>query len=192
MENVDDSFFEVQVSSSPLYITEQDEHARRCAALASEFRERPTLPADPGDPNVSFTDVASGVRFPLYACAFRGCLWQGADKGGLESHLASAHGDRIQEVCGGAFGHLDYYQEAIAWLERSRIPAVGASVDRRTLSLLAQDYNDEKIRNLICFVCGQSKTTMPGGKSPIEYKKRAWLALLGEDVLQANLSWDTW
>ena len=72
MENVDVSFFEVQVSSSPLYISEQDEHARRCAALASEFRERPTLPADPRDPNVSFTDVASGVRFPLYACAFRG------------------------------------------------------------------------------------------------------------------------
>ena len=72
MENVDDSFFEVQVSSSPLYITEQDEHARRCVALASEFRSRPTLPADLGDPNVSVTDVASGVRFPLYACAFRG------------------------------------------------------------------------------------------------------------------------
>ena len=112
--------------------------------------------------------VSPGVRFPLYACAFRGCLWQGADKGGLESHLASAHGDRIQEVCGGTFGHLDYYQEAIAWLERSRIPAVGASVDRRTLSLLAQDYNDEKIRNLICFVCGQSHPHTPGKNSAIE------------------------
>ena len=62
MENVDDSFFEVQVSSSPLYITEQDEHARRCAVLASEFRERPTLPADPGDPNGLLADVASDVR----------------------------------------------------------------------------------------------------------------------------------
>ena len=72
MNIVDDSFFEVQVSSSPLYITEQDEHAKRCAALASELRERATLPADPEDPNVSFTDVASGMRFALYACAFRG------------------------------------------------------------------------------------------------------------------------
>ena len=80
-----------------------------------------------------------------------------------------------REVCGGAYDVMDYYQEAIAYTERRNIPMVGPSVDRRTLALLVKDYNDHSIRNLVCFVCAQSKTTVPGAHSPIEYKKAGWL-----------------
>ena len=49
---------------------------------------------------------------------------------------------------------MDLYEEAIAIKERSQFPLVGPSVDRRTIELLLQSYNDDSVRSLVCFVCG--------------------------------------
>ena len=49
---------------------------------------------------------------------------------------------------------MAYCEEAIAIIEREQIPLVGPSVDRRTFGLLIQQYNDQSVRSLVCFVCG--------------------------------------
>ena len=87
---------------------------------------------------------------------------------------------------------MDLYEEAIATKEREHFPLVGPSVDRRSIQLLTQSYNDAEIMNLVCFVCGQSKTKTPGQHSEIERQTAGWLAKRGRETLEANLGWVRW
>ena len=169
----DCSFFEVSVLSTSTFTTEQDDLQVRCARLAAELRDRPTLPPLPGDATVSWQDTGAGVRLPMYCCAFRGCAWSGETKNELVRHLSEAgHAGKIACVCGPGPA-IDFYQEAIASLEREQVPKVGPSVDRRSLGLLVQDYNSRNIRSLVCFVCAQTHSATPGHHSAIEYHGRA-------------------
>ena len=56
----------------------------------------------------------------------------------------------------------DYVSRAIAIAEQERWPLLGLSTTRRSLNLLALRYNDETIKCLACFVCGQLRTTCVG------------------------------
>jgi hypothetical protein len=87
---------------------------------------------------------------------------------------------------------MDHYQQAISTLEREGIPLIGPSVDRRALNLLTQTYNDENVRALACFVCGQKHVATPGANSAIEYQGARWLESLGIDTLEANVGWARW
>ena len=57
---------------------------------------------------------------------------------------------------------LDYVQQAMALAERERWPRVGLSTTRRALRALAGRYNDKNIQCLVCFICGQQRTTCAG------------------------------
>ena len=126
--------------------TEQDRWASRSQLLAQSLRARPALPASWGNPNVSWTDVDSGIRHPLYSCPFRGCSWYGEDHQNFVNHIDEAHGKEIDIACEpdkNPHGRMDYLHEAIACKERESFPLVGLAVARRSLRDLAQHYNDE-------------------------------------------------
>ena len=55
--------------------------------------------------------------------------------------MEDAHGDRTLATCGDAVSAMDFYQEAIAIIERKHIPIIGPSVARQTFALVVQDYN---------------------------------------------------
>ena len=57
---------------------------------------------------------------------------------------------------------MAWYVYAIRVLERRDIPAHGTSVDRRTMNLVADMYNDERIRTLVCLCCLQCYVSWNG------------------------------
>ena len=175
------------------FATEQDAADMACRHLAQHLRARPTLPADPKDLHAPWTDVNSGVRLPKWHCAFRGCRWFSTSDDELAEHLLE-HRERFAQCreatqCAEIYNDVDLYEQTIALLEQEQWPLVGPSTDRRSIELLTQDYNDETIKNLICFICGQSKTQTPGNHSQIERKGSGWLAGLGCATLEANLGY---
>ena len=194
-EDVDTSFFEVQALQDKAFMTEQDRAASICSELAKCLRRRPTLPAHPEDATLSWDDLSSGVGLPLNSCAFSNCMWHGSTEPALWEHLHDSHADRFRSACGDdtkLWRH--FYPGAIASIERSRIPAVGLSNDRRVLSSLTQLYNDENICNLVCTVCGQSKTMTPSKNSHIDWQGDGWFVSLpkASETLDANCGWDEW
>ena len=58
--------------------------------------------------------------------------------------------------------HLAWYTYAIRTIERKGIPAHGLAVDRRTMNIVTSAYNDDRIRSLVCFCCGQIYTSWVG------------------------------
>ena len=160
----DTSFFEVKAlprDQRPL-VTEQDAVKDACSFLAQRLRPRPTLPPKPDDSSAPWEDIFSAARLPLWHCAFMGCSWWGDGEEELHQHLGASHQDdfaRCRALTPHArrYGDADLYEEAIAIREREQFPVVGPSVDRRTIELLLRSYNDDKVRSLVCFVCGQIK-----------------------------------
>ena len=81
------------------------------------------------------------------------------------------------DCCDDLQWHLAWYSYAIRIIERKGIPAHGVSIDRRTMNLVTSAYNDDRIRSLVCFCCGQIYTSwvgldvvndsLPAVKSPI-------------------------
>jgi len=193
------SFFEVRAlpRDKRPQITEQDAVADACRCLAQCLRSRPTLPPKPDDPTAPWEDVFSAVRLPLWHCAFLGCTWWGDGQDELLQHLRASHQDDFAR-CRALTPHTrrltdaDLYEEGIAMREREGIPSVGPSVDRRTIELVLQNYNDDSVRSLVCFACGQIKTETPGKNADIERRSEGWLASLGSKTLEANLGWDKW
>jgi len=55
--------------------TLEDAELARIERLAHHLREKPLLPPMPEQPMESWTDVKSGVNFPVCHCAFKGCAW---------------------------------------------------------------------------------------------------------------------
>ena len=95
----------------------------------------------------------------------------------LKAHIVRQHKDEIQDV---AFVEedddlWDVYKEALAVQERSRVPVVGAAVDRRAFETTLEVYNDDSIRSLICFVCARVCLQTGGAHSAINYRRGSWL-----------------
>ena len=201
-----------------------DDRLLRCAALArTHLRAEPTLPAHFQAPARSWTDVDSGMRLPLYHCAFKECTWYGDDRGAFRDHIEGEHGATIRaQILGSARAEIsswseiarrthvcewDCYSEAIASIERSKVPRLGLSVTRRSLRALALCHNDATTKCLVCFCCNQLKTFV-GGEAwvpkskfksddggDISYYKAADLVALEKrrpNTLLNNCSYDVW
>ena len=98
----------------------------------------------------------------------------------LKPHIVRQHNDEIQDV---AFVEedddvWDVYKEALAVQERSRVPVVGAAVDRRAFETTLEVYNDDSIRSLICFVCARVCLHTGGAHSAINYRRGSSLLTL--------------
>ena len=150
---------------------------RQCSEQLAHFlRERPTLPAHKDDYEVSFDDVETAIRLPLFSCPFRGCGYASDDRDAFHSHLASStdrhgHFPVAQKLCGMHFSiasPLDFVHNAMSILERQHIPRIGMATTRRALRRLTQVYNDATIKVLVCFVCGEIHCTIRG---PMPFEK---------------------
>ena len=129
------------------------------------------------------------------SCAFANCTWHGDTEAALWDHLRDSHAGSFGDACGDeAKLWPHYYLGATASIERNRIPGVGLSNDRRVLNVLTRHYNDESVCNLICTVCGQSKTMTPSKNSHINWHGGGWFASLpkASQTLDANCGWDEW
>ena len=186
------SMFQVSVTPDKPSLTRADSQAGAAALLAERLRDHPTLPADPANPDKAWHDVACGGRLPPVSCAFKGCCWHGGgrfEKSQLEEdpehpwdqelrrHILKEHRVDIDTTAGSLVqGELleslrwDLYKEALAVKERSSVPTVGPSIDRRGLEHVVQVYNDSTIRSLICFCCAQIKTDTGRCRSEIEFR----------------------
>ena len=61
---------------------------------------------------------------------------------------------------------IDYVNGAVREKERNKFPNLGLSVTRRVLRTLVQTYNDNNIKCLVCFICGEQRTTGQGYPCP--------------------------
>ena len=203
------SMFAVTVDTQQPRTTREDLLHEVAAQLAKSLRDRPTMPMDPVDATKAWSDVASGVRLPPVSCAFKGCTWCSASVPPLETmvqddpehpfeqllreHVCREHGPEIQRCIPPELQEesllawaWDLYKLAIAGIERSQVPVVGASVDRRTQDHLAQVYNDVKIRSLICFCCAQVKPDTGRCRSQIGFRNGRWLFGVSTSCLRRN------
>lgn len=199
---------------------EQDEWAICSKLLSDHMRDRPTLPASLEDPTVSLENVAVPIRLPLYSCPFSGCVFATDDRVNFLKHLAdydSPHLKLIQTLCGEHIGSaqhkapLDFVYKAMAVKERNNIPLVGPATTRRALLTLKRVYNDEDIAAVVCFTCGQIKTTLKGPehvvfgqhgpssqvkqRCEVEFVSRAWFNSVEHSspgTLLNNCSFELW
>ena len=51
---------------------------------------------------------------------------------------------------------------AVRLIEQRTIPAHGMSIDRRTIEIVADEYNNDRICSLVCFSCAQTYTSWIG------------------------------
>ena len=110
------------------------------------------------------------MRLPVYSCPFIGCNAHFNDRSRFLHHVAggvsdTAHRDALSKICKDDYSFLtplDYVSRAVGEAERERWPRLGLSTTRRALNLLCQRYNDERIKCVSCFICGQLRTTCEG------------------------------
>ena len=142
----------------------EDRLLQRVFDIAAELRDQPTAPRDFG----------SRPIWPLCHCAYSNCNWEGTSERELDVHLRSVH--NIDSVAFASaiplslsaqpsaqvlrsdgvpvlLDPLDLYREAIAEKERNGIPKLGFERDRRSRSILAQEFTDADLGAVICFVC---------------------------------------
>ena len=182
--------------------------------LAKHLRGRPTLPASTENSAVSFADVDIAMRLPLFSCPFRGCAYGTDERAAFLRHLASptevdGHYALVKDLCGQHFSKaspLDFVYNAMSVIERRQIPCIGMATTRRALRHLTTVYNDEAIKALVCFVCGEIHCTMRGpepfeeestqcAQSSIEYMGRDWFRAIEArhpGSLLNNCSYELW
>ena len=105
---------------------EQDIIRNRCAALRRCMRERPCLPAKDGGEPMTYVDVASGAKLPLYTCPYLECVYCSNDRATFLHHVAGGVSDRthfaiLDKICKGDLSwmtRLDYVYGAVAVAER--------------------------------------------------------------------------
>lgn len=142
----------------------------RCVALRRFMRQRPCLPCNRDGSAMSYNDVCSGIRLPLYSCPYIGCSFCTDDRCIFLHHVAggvsdTTHLDIFEKILTEELdwiGRLDYVYGAAAVAERERWPRIGLSTTRRALNMVCQRYNDDTIKCLACFVCAQLRTTVSG------------------------------
>ena len=75
---------------------------------------------------------------------------------------------------------LDYYVRAVQLVEEMKMPEVGYSMDRRSLSTFAAKGGEDNVHALICFVCAQIWTDTTGSSQ----QRGAAFESSTDDVLQ--------
>ena len=94
------------------------------------------MPALPGHAPWSEEQLDSGIWLPACHCAFSNCSEMFDSEEGLRDH---PQGEVHCERSAGALKYvphlsrMDLYSAAIAVKERAKVPAVGPTVDRRTV-----------------------------------------------------------
>ena len=93
--------------------------------------------------------------------------------------------------------------------ERRNFPRVGRATTRRALQRQTQSFCDDFVQAVVCFCCGQIRTTLAGqpcidystgavssrGNTEIEYFGHAWLEQVNRarpGTLECNCGYDTW
>ena len=61
---------------------------------------------------------------------------------------------------------IDYVAGAVSVQERRQWPRLGLSITRRTLRGVARALTDGSTQCLVCFVCGEQRTTLTGPEHP--------------------------
>jgi len=56
----------------------------------------------------------------------------------------------------------DYYTRSVQMREEQRMGVVGNAIDRRALRHLLQDYNEDQLHSLLCFICGKIYPNVSG------------------------------
>ena len=149
---------------------EQDIIRKRCIALRQCMRQRSCLPTKKGGEAMTYDDVASGAKLPLYTCPYLDCTDCFNDRTTFLHHIAGGVSDRkhfeiLDGICKSDLSwmtRLDYVYGAVAVAERERWPRLGLCTTRRSLNALCQRYNDDKVQCLACFICCQLRTTAEG------------------------------
>ena len=134
------------------------------------MRQRPCLPLAANGSPMSYSEVSSGDKLPLYSCPFIGCSYSTSTRMLFLHHIAggvadTTHLTQLNEICNSGLlwmTKLDYVYGAIAIAERERWPRIGLSTTRRSLNELCQRYNDDEIQCLTCFTCSQMRSTAKG------------------------------
>ena len=193
---------------------ERDQLMQCSQELSDHLRVRPTLPASTDNYEVSFTDVETAIRLPLFSCPFRGCAYATDERAAFLRHLASptetvGHYALVRTLCGRHFSiasPLDFVYSAISIIERRQIPCIGMATTRRALRQLTKVYNDDAIKALVCFVCGEIHCTMRGpepfetesiecAECSVQYMNREWFRLIEARYpgsLLNNCSYELW
>ena len=71
-------------------VVERDAMMECSRNLSRHLRTRPTLPGRSDDCNMSFTNVETALRLPLFSCPFRGCRFSTDIRAGFLLHVASS------------------------------------------------------------------------------------------------------
>ena len=145
----------------------------RCGEeLATALRMKPTLPASYENNNISWTDVETALRIPLYSCPFKGCICAASERLQFLFYLAgeqrpTSHYEEVHKI-GGEYVEwmqtIVFIYGTITVRERAAFPTVDLSVTLHAVRILALNYNDREIKALVCFCCGQIRTTMKGAQ----------------------------
>ena len=204
------SMFHVRVAGNRSRVHVHDLRLQVAERIAEQLRAKPTVPANPENKLVPWTELQNGGRLAPVSCAFQGCCWQGGTSFNDESaqddtehpwdqqlrkHILDTHGGTLQRLGVADLGHAemhrlkwDLYKQAIAVLERRGVPSIGTSIDRRTMEHLVQVYNDRRIKSLICFCCAQIHVDTGRLRSRIKFLSLRWFLGLPLKSISKNFS----
>ena len=69
---------------------------------------------------------------------------------------------------------LAYYTAAVCAKERTHVPMIGPSLDRRMITLLMRLCNSDTVHSLVCVACGQIHTCVNSWKR--KWSESTWLS----------------
>ena len=172
--------------------------------LTAHLRDNVLLPLDPRaeNQNTVFTEVDSGIALPLWHCPFQTCGADGQQvfckfiantissqrKGSHEkafwTHIRVHHLTVLRNITKKlsldekqmkeAEVHLTLLNAALAEKERSSVPLLGHSTDRRSIEHVREVFREDNVHVLMCFMCACKEVMHIG------YDK------FGEDVRSRN------
>ena len=170
-------------------------HLEQIQTISRQFRAKPLLPPSVPHVPVELADSMSGVPYPACHCAFAGCTWCSDAQPCVDALLSKdrwivqgvtwhcSSGTCCNDTAACLWAHL-HSQHALAFphcpgdlvssyiaalkaVEEQSVPAVGWSVDRRTLRRLQAERQEEQAVALICACCA---AVLPSGpRSDIGY-----------------------
>ena len=142
--------------------------------LSLLFRDHPTVPCDPANPEEEFPLSASDDTALLLSCkhcAFKGCSWVGTDAASQVDHLLQVHEEEdLREamtcfqalrpnVCSDArVLAMSVYNEGIAIAVRKGAPLASYSIDRRCLKEYMTSLTYPSTNALVCLLCARRFT----------------------------------
>ena len=141
--------------------------------LAESIRKYPTMPSDEANPSC-------GEQWPRCHCAFKGCNFTCEDEDMLMSHVTQAHSPIFEAEVGKPTGYdtrwWGLYTQAVASIERGKVPTTGLSFERRAHFEFDTAYCDKDMQSVVCFCCGCVKVAEPPNKI---YGEAHWQKALG-------------